>query len=210
MTYSNRGNSGFSGGSYGKRDFNDRGSERPMMFDAICAKCGTNCQVPFKPNGRKEVFCSKCFEMQGGGSRESSYGESRAPRMFDKRDGGGSNFSDRQMFSATCDQCGEHCQVPFRPTQGKPVLCSNCFAEKNGDRGSRTNVSTFTPRDNGLDLEAINMKLDKIIKLLTPEAPKEASEALTEKILEKIELTSRKKIVTGKKKAKTATKSQAE
>lgn len=187
MTYSNRGNSGF------------RGSERPAMFDAICAKCGVNCQVPFKPNGRKEVFCSKCFEIQGGGSRESSYGESRAPRMYDKRDSGSSNFADRQMFSATCDQCGERCQVPFRPTNGKPVLCSNCFADKNGDRNSRTSAPSFTPRDNSLDLEAINTKLDKIIKILTPQAPKEASEALTEKIIEEIEVTSGKKIVTGKK-----------
>lgn len=205
MTYSNRGNGGFGSGSYGKRDLNNRGSDRPAMFDAICAKCGANCQVPFKPNGRKEVFCSKCFELQGGGSRESSYGESRAPRMYDKRDGG-----DRQMFSATCDQCGERCQVPFRPTNGKPVLCSNCFADKNGDRNTRQSAPTFTPRDNSLDLEAINVKLDRIIKLLSPQAPKEVSEALTEKILEEIQSTSGKKIVTGKRKAKAVTKKASE
>lgn len=149
------------------------------MFDAICAKCGVSCQVPFKPNGRKEVFCSKCFETQGGGSRGSSYVESRgASRIYDKR----------EMYNATCDQCGERCQVPFRPTNGKPVLCSNCFADRNGDRGARSSVS----------LEAISTKLDKIIKLLTPMAPKEVSEALTEKILDEIEVTSGKKIVTGK------------
>ena len=137
------------------------------MHDAICAKCGSGCQVPFMPNGRKEVFCSKCFEEINGGSR--------APRMFDKRD-------DRQMFSATCDQCGSSCQVPFRPTSGKPVLCSNCFAGKTDSRATRAPVT----KDNSLDLEAINAKLDKIIKLLTPKDEMIAKNVITEKILEEI------------------------
>ncbi|MFA6534306.1 MAG: CxxC-x17-CxxC domain-containing protein [Patescibacteria group bacterium] len=36
--------------------------EDKRMFDAICAKCGTNCQVPFRPIGDKPVFCSQCFD----------------------------------------------------------------------------------------------------------------------------------------------------
>ena len=34
----------------------------------------------------------------------------------------------REMFTATCSSCGKEAQVPFRPTSGKPVYCSDCFA----------------------------------------------------------------------------------
>ena len=48
----------------------------------------------------------------GGGGGYSSGGYERAPR---------------EMFSATCSSCGREAQVPFRPTSGKPVYCSDCF-----------------------------------------------------------------------------------
>ena len=35
------------------------------MHDAVCAKCGSDCQVPFKPKteeeGGKPVLCKECF-----------------------------------------------------------------------------------------------------------------------------------------------------
>lgn len=45
-----------------RRDFGDR-----EMFDAECASCGKTTQVPFRPNGKKPVFCRDCFAAQGGG-----------------------------------------------------------------------------------------------------------------------------------------------
>jgi len=30
----------------------------------------------------------------------------------------------------TCAECGNHTTVPFKPTQGKPVLCRMCFGNK--------------------------------------------------------------------------------
>lgn len=44
--------------------------------------------------------------------------------------------SDRLMFQATCDNCGNSCMVPFKPSGDKPVYCSNCF-EKANSRDSR-------------------------------------------------------------------------
>jgi len=44
--------------------------------------------------------------------------------------GGSGGYRDRgprEMFSATCSNCGREAQVPFRPTSGKPVYCSDCF-----------------------------------------------------------------------------------
>jgi len=47
----------------------------------------------------------------------------------------GRDSSDRQMFQATCDKCKRDCEVPFRPTQGKPIFCSNCFDRNTDPRG---------------------------------------------------------------------------
>jgi len=31
---------------------------------------------------------------------------------------------------AICSQCGKETTVPFRPTQGRPVFCRDCFRDK--------------------------------------------------------------------------------
>ena len=40
----------------------------------------------------------------------------------------------RQMYTATCSSCGKEAQVPFQPTSGKPVYCSDCFATQRSNR----------------------------------------------------------------------------
>jgi CxxC-x17-CxxC domain-containing protein len=45
---------------------------------------------------------------------------------------GGYDRGPREMFSATCASCGREAQVPFRPTSGKPVYCSDCFRSQRG------------------------------------------------------------------------------
>lgn len=35
--------------------------DKPELHDAVCAKCGNACRVPFKPNGRKPIYCNNCF-----------------------------------------------------------------------------------------------------------------------------------------------------
>jgi CxxC-x17-CxxC domain-containing protein len=37
------------------------------------------------------------------------------------------DFGDRTMYKATCSDCGKECEVPFQPTEGKPVRCQDCF-----------------------------------------------------------------------------------
>ncbi len=49
--------------------------------------------------------------------------------------GGGGGYrhrGPREMFEATCSNCGKEAQVPFRPTSGKPVYCSDCFRSMRG------------------------------------------------------------------------------
>ena len=51
--------------------------------------------------------------------------------------GGGGGYGQRssgprEMFAATCSSCGKEAKVPFRPTNGKPVYCSDCFRTQRG------------------------------------------------------------------------------
>lgn len=55
--------------SFGKRDFGgrpsfgNRGSDWPAeSFDATCSGCNAHCEVPFRPNGKKPVYCRNCFK----------------------------------------------------------------------------------------------------------------------------------------------------
>jgi CxxC-x17-CxxC domain-containing protein len=66
----------------------------------------------------------------GGGYSSSSYSSGGSY-------GGGGGYGERErgpreMFSATCSNCGKEAMVPFRPTSGKPVYCSDCFRSMRG------------------------------------------------------------------------------
>ena len=34
----------------------------------------------------------------------------------------------KEFFKTTCTACGKECEVPFKPTEGKPVYCKECYA----------------------------------------------------------------------------------
>ena len=36
----------------------------------------------------------------------------------------------REMHKATCSDCGKEIEVPFKPTEGKPVYCRECYQKK--------------------------------------------------------------------------------
>lgn len=59
----------------------------------------------------------------------------------------------RTMHKATCADCGQTCEVPFRPTGDKPVFCSNCFGEKKGGRDFGASKPAFKPAFRGGDRE---------------------------------------------------------
>ncbi|MBU2542168.1 hypothetical protein KJ785_01240 [Patescibacteria group bacterium] len=188
------GRDGGSGGSrFGGRD-GGRDGGRPTMHSATCSECGDNCEVPFKPTGDKPIFCSDCFGRQksrdGGrdsGSSRPSYGGDRRERRERPSFGGG----DRQMYDAVCAKCNESCQVPFRPTDSKPVYCSNCF-----EKGGKVGGAKGTGQSNE-QLTEINKKLDLIMNSLgltlvkketarKPEAKKEVNKKVKPLVKEEI------------------------
>ena len=72
--------------------------------------------------------------------RGNRFGRSEGGRDFggrssDRRSFGGGGEERREMFSAVCDDCGDDCQVPFRPTEGKPIYCNKCFRKNNETGG---------------------------------------------------------------------------
>lgn len=60
------GGGGFSRGP--RRDFGDRDrgfrTGPPEQFEAVCAACGKQTTLPFKPNGSRPVYCRDCFRQQ--------------------------------------------------------------------------------------------------------------------------------------------------
>jgi CxxC-x17-CxxC domain-containing protein len=76
----------------------------------------------------------------GGGGYDSGYGGGGgyAAGGYSGGAAGGGGYSSRsssgprEMFTATCSSCGREARVPFRPTNGKPVYCSDCFRSQRG------------------------------------------------------------------------------
>jgi len=33
----------------------------------------------------------------------------------------------RKMYKIVCSDCGKEAEVPFKPTEGRPVYCRECF-----------------------------------------------------------------------------------
>ena len=107
-----------------------------MYSDKVltCADCGQ--EFVFSAR-EQEFYATRQF------SDPRRCGSCRASRKASRGDSGGGGYGDsggyggggyggsrgpREMFTATCSSCGKEAQVPFRPTSGKPVYCSDCFA----------------------------------------------------------------------------------
>jgi len=162
----------------GSRGFGRGGDDaRPAMHKAVCADCGNSCEVPFKPSGDRPVLCSNCFKGKDSMSSTRSGG----------RDFSRPSFGDKKMFRATCSDCGDSCEVPFQPSSGKPVFCSNCFGKTDKGRSDSPRVSaSHSNSGSGISkeqFEMLNAKLDKIIQTLNPVA--QVEKALTKESIKK-------------------------
>lgn len=100
----------------------------------VCSDCGVTFTFGA---GEQEFFATKGYtnepkrcttcrsarkESQGNTSG-SSYGY-----------GNGANRPVRQMFPAVCAQCGKSTEVPFEPSNGRPVYCRDCYNKINTNR----------------------------------------------------------------------------
>jgi CxxC-x17-CxxC domain-containing protein len=59
----------------------------------------------------------------------------RQARKAERGEGG--SYGSRQMFPATCAECGKETEVPFEPRGDRPVYCRDCFAKRSPARSRR-------------------------------------------------------------------------
>lgn len=104
------------------------------------------------------------FKGTGGKFRKERRSEGGG-RRFDKGNRDGFRSGDRderrkiELTDVICDKCGKQAQVPFTPSENKPVFCRDCF-KKPGEAKNKA----ASPNMN--QLEQINQKLDRIIEAL--------------------------------------------
>ncbi|MGB2827848.1 MAG: CxxC-x17-CxxC domain-containing protein [Dehalococcoidales bacterium] len=87
----------------------------------------------------KSIQCSDCATAITFSAGEQEFFASRGYTNEPKRcppcrqarksepNGNSSYTAPRQMFAATCAECGKDTEVPFEPRGDKPVYCSDCY-----------------------------------------------------------------------------------
>ena len=121
-----------------------------MLQDRIltCRDCGQ--QFAFTA-GEQEFYqsrglmndpgrCPACRRARKAQRTEGGYAYSSASDGLATSYGGPRGYDRyerprRELFSATCSQCGREARVPFEPRGDKPVYCSDCFEQVRGGRG---------------------------------------------------------------------------
>jgi CxxC-x17-CxxC domain-containing protein len=86
-----------------------------------CVDCGQSFTFT---TGEQEFFAMKGFT-----NKPNRCTECRATRKA-RQGQSGANSARREMFRATCSQCGGVAEVPFQPRGDKPVYCRDCFAAR--------------------------------------------------------------------------------
>ena len=98
----------------------------------VCRDCGQ----PFTfTAGEQEFYASRGLMNEPGRCPECRAARRSSPGAGG-RYGGGYGGGERQMFSATCSNCGKEALVPFQPRTDRPVYCSDCFEQVRATRPS--------------------------------------------------------------------------
>jgi CxxC-x17-CxxC domain-containing protein len=102
-----------------------------MSFSDITLTC-KDCSQPFVFTAGEQEFYQQRGLMNQPGRCQSCRGARRASGgSSGGYSSGGSGYGGtREMFTATCSQCGQEARVPFQPRGDKPVYCSSCFETK--------------------------------------------------------------------------------
>ena len=83
-----------------------------------CVGCGTT----FTSSVEDQEF----YQSKGYVNEPKRCPECRQARKSE-RYGSSSYGTPRQMFPATCAECGKSTEVPFQPRGDKPVYCNDCY-----------------------------------------------------------------------------------
>jgi CxxC-x17-CxxC domain-containing protein len=87
-----------------------------------CADCGA--EFVFT-SGEQSFYADKGFKNEPKRCKPCKTTRAREPHA-------GPGDAQRMETQAICSQCGKDTTVPFRPTQGRPVYCRDCFQQRKG------------------------------------------------------------------------------
>jgi CxxC-x17-CxxC domain-containing protein len=73
--------------------------------------------------GEQQFFADKNFKNEPKRCKSCKIAKANQPT-------GGGFGRERVETTATCSACGTETTVPFRPTQGRPVFCKECFQSR--------------------------------------------------------------------------------
>ena len=48
----------------------------------------------------------------------------------------------RPMYAVICFDCGQDCEIPFKPSGDRPVYCKECFAKRKASQGPKATAQT--------------------------------------------------------------------
>ncbi len=108
----------------------------------------------------REFRKEKKYDRQGSRrfDRDSDrFGRGRSSGGFNRRSG---RRDEKTMHTVICDGCKKECEVPFKPTEGKPVYCNDCF--KSRGKSNKTNQQCNCKEE----LDKVNQKIDLILELV--------------------------------------------
>jgi CxxC-x17-CxxC domain-containing protein len=87
-----------------------------------CSDCGKTFTFSAED---QEFFRSKGYTNEPKRCPECR--QARKSERYGNSSYGNSYGIPRQMFPATCAECGKSTEVPFQPRGDKPVYCSDCY-----------------------------------------------------------------------------------
>ena len=97
-----------------------------MEFQDRILRC-VDCSAEFVwTAGEQQFFADKNFKNEP--KRCKGCKAKRAARP--SGGGGGGVGRERVETTTNCSACGKETTVPFRPTQGRPVFCRECFQSR--------------------------------------------------------------------------------
>lgn len=82
----------------------------------VCQDCGQDFVFTI---GEQEFYAEKGFENEPKRCKDC-----RTNRRNSRNEG---SRAPRQMYDTICAECGVETQVPFKPVEGRPVFCLDCF-----------------------------------------------------------------------------------
>jgi len=97
-----------------------------MEFQDKVLKC-VDCGVDFIfTAGEQSFFYDKKFQNEPKRCKACKTRRASGQNSFS----GGGSMLEKVVTQTVCAGCGKQTTVPFRPTQGRPVFCRECFMSR--------------------------------------------------------------------------------